>query len=42
MLTTLLAFLVAGNPAHALSALGHDRRTDRPIPVLAGTAAAAA
>lgn len=36
MTHTLLAFLVAANPAAALVALGHDRRTDRPIPVAAG------
>lgn len=42
MTTTLIAFLVACNPANALSALGHDRRTDRPIPLVAGTVAAVA
>lgn len=42
MTTTLIAFLVACNPANALSALGHDRRTDRPIPLVAGTLAAVA
>lgn len=42
MTTTLIAFLVACNPANALSALGFDRRTDRPIPVIAGTVAAIA
>lgn len=40
MLTALIAFIIAGNPASALSALGQDWRTDRPIPVLAGALAA--
>ena len=37
MLTAVLAFLVALNPAAASVALARDWRTDRPVPVLAGT-----
>lgn len=42
MTAAILAFLVACNPAAALLALGHDRRTDRPLPVVIGAAAAIA
>lgn len=42
MLAATIAFIVACNPAAALVALAHDRRTNRPIPVIAGTAAALA
>ena len=42
MIAAIVAFLAACNPAAALVALAHDRRTDRPIPVLAGAAAALA
>lgn len=42
MIPAIVAFLAACNPAAALVALAHDRRTDRPIPVIAGAAAALA
>ncbi|MDZ7676153.1 MAG: hypothetical protein U5K30_13925 [Acidimicrobiales bacterium] len=40
MITAIVAFLAACNPAAALVALAHDRRTDRPLPVAAGAMAA--
>jgi small neutral amino acid transporter SnatA (MarC family) len=40
VIAALIAFLVACNPAAALVALAHDRRTDRPLPVVAGAVAA--
>lgn len=40
MISALVAFLLACNPAAALVALAHDRRTNRPGPVIAGAAAA--
>lgn len=42
MTSTLIAFLMACNPANATSALGHDRRTDRPVPLVVGTTVAIA
>ena len=42
MMTAVLAFLVALNPAAASVALARDWRTDRPVPVLVGTVAAVA
>lgn len=41
MLTAIVAFLLTCNPAAATVALAHDRRTDRPVPILGGSAAAA-
>ena len=41
VLTAIVAFLLTCNPAAATVALAHDRRTDRPIPVVAGAVAAA-
>jgi small neutral amino acid transporter SnatA (MarC family) len=40
MIAAAIAFFVACNPAAATVALAHDRRTDRPIPVIAGAVAA--
>lgn len=40
MIPAIVAFLAACNPAAALVALAHDRRTDRPLPVIAGALAA--
>lgn len=40
MITAALALLVAVNPAAASLALARDWRTDRPVPVLAGTVVA--
>ncbi len=40
MIAAIIAFVVACNPAAALVALAHDRRTNRPLPVLAGATAA--
>lgn len=40
MIAAIVAFLAACNPAAALVALAHDRRTDRPVPVMAGAASA--
>lgn len=40
MITAALALLVAVNPAAASLALARDWRTDRPMPVLAGTVVA--
>ena len=42
MIAALLTLLAAVNPAAASVALARDWRTDRPIPVLVGTLAAAA
>lgn len=42
MIAAIVAFLAACNPAAALVALAHDRRTDRPLPVIAGAVAALA
>lgn len=42
MITAIVTFIAASNPAAALVALAHDRRTDRPIPVVAGALAALA
>jgi small neutral amino acid transporter SnatA (MarC family) len=40
VITAVLALLVAVNPAAASSTLARDWRTDRPMPVLAGTVVA--
>jgi multiple antibiotic resistance protein len=40
VIAAIVAFLAACNPAAALVALAHDRRTDRPLPVIAGAVAA--
>lgn len=42
MITAVIAFLVAVNPAAASVALARDWRTDRPVSVAAGTALAVA
>lgn len=40
VLTAIVAFLLTSNPAAATISLAHDRRTNRPLPVAAGAAAA--
>lgn len=42
MITAILTLLVSVNPAAASVSLARDWRTDRPVPVLAGTIAAGA